>query len=422
MCRKLVVTFLVFLLLSPYALLATDGYVSTGFGIKQLGHGGAGIAFPLDSLAGATNPAGMLFAGDRIDFGVTFFQPIRGAEIVGNQLPPGYPDINGVYAANGKKNFFIPELGYNHLFNPRLSFGVSIYGNGGMNTRYPNGVPLFGTGRAGVNLEQLFLAPTVAYKLNEHNAIGASLNIGYQMFQAEGLQNFANSTFSSSPGNVTNRGYNNSFGVGFRVGWLGKFTNYLSVGATYQSRTYMQKLDKYQGLFAEQGGFDIPSNVGAGVAVRLHPRLTAVFDYERIFYGEVASIANLGSNQAQLGAGNGPGFGWHDISVQKAGFDVQATSNLVLRAGYNHSGVPFDGTQTFFNILAPAVVQHHLTAGATWTFSGGKELSVAYQHAFGNTVNGVNSIPAFAGGGNANLSMHQNSFGISFGWDRNKRK
>lgn len=135
-----------------------------------------------------------------------------------------------------------------------------------MNTRYPNGVPLFGTGRAGVNLEQLFLAPTVAYKLNEHNAIGASLNIGYQMFQAEGLQNFANSTFSSSPGNVTNRGYNNSFGTGFRVGWLGKLTNYLSVGATYQSRTYMQNFDKYQGLFAEQGGFDIPSNVGAGVA------------------------------------------------------------------------------------------------------------------------------------------------------------
>jgi long-chain fatty acid transport protein len=422
MRRKLPAILVAFLLFLPHTILATDGYFSTGFGIKQVGHGGAGIAFPLDSLSGATNPAGMFFAGDRVDLGVTFFQPIRYAEIVGNQLPPGYPDINGSYSGNGKKNFFIPELGYNHLFNPRLSFGVSIYGNGGMNTNYPNGVPLFGTSRAGVDLEQLFVAPTVAYKPNEHNAIGASFNLGYQRFQAEGLQNFANSNFSNSPGNVTNRGYNNSFGVGFRVGWLGKITDYLSVGATYQSRTYMQKLDNYQGLFAEQGGFDIPASVGAGVAVRVHPRVTAVFDYERIFYGTVRSIANLGSNQALLGANNGPGFGWQDISVQKVGADVKVTSKWVLRAGYNHSGVPFNGTQTFFNVLAPAVVQNHFTAGATWTFAGNKELNFAYQHAFGNTVYGVNSIPPFAGGGNANLTMHQNSFGISFGWDRNKHK
>jgi long-chain fatty acid transport protein len=63
----------------------------------------------------------MLFVGDRIDLGVTYFQPIRYAEFVGNQLPPGYPDINGSYSGNGRRNFFIPELGYNHLFNPRLS-------------------------------------------------------------------------------------------------------------------------------------------------------------------------------------------------------------------------------------------------------------------------------------------------------------
>ena len=48
MRRKLKVLFAALLLLSPHALFATDGYFSTGFGIKQIGHGGAGIAFPLD--------------------------------------------------------------------------------------------------------------------------------------------------------------------------------------------------------------------------------------------------------------------------------------------------------------------------------------------------------------------------------------
>jgi long-chain fatty acid transport protein len=95
-------------------------------------------------------------------------------------------------------------------------------------------------------------------------------------------------------------------------------------------------------------------------------------------------------------------------------------SKLTLRGGYNHTGVPFDNTQTFFNLLAPAVVQNHLHFGASWHLAGGKEINLAFVHAFEQTVHGVNSIPPAAGGGNANLSMYQNSIGISFGWNRNK--
>ena len=59
--------------------------------------------------------------------------------------------------------------------------------------------------------------------------------------------------------------------------------------------------------------------------------------------------------------------------------------------------------------------------GATWASSTGKEISFAYIHAFNSTVNGVNSIPSTYGGGNANLSMYQNSFQVAFGWNRNKK-
>ena len=61
-------------------------------------------------------------------------------------------------------------------------------------------------------------------------------------------------------------------------------------------------------------------------------------------------------------------------------------------------------------------MQNHLTAGATWGLSDGKEINVAYQHAFKNTLDGVNSIPI--SGANANLHMYQDSLGISFGWGR----
>jgi long-chain fatty acid transport protein len=163
-----------FTVLLAASLPATDGYFSTGYGLKQQGQGGAGVAPPQDSLAAATNPAGMVFVGDRFDFGLTLFRPIRSGAIAGN----GFPGVDGSYDASRTKNFFVPELGYNHQLSSKVSVGVSIFGNGGMNTAYTTAIPLLGSKRAGVNLEQLFVAPTVAFKVNAHNAFGISFNLG----------------------------------------------------------------------------------------------------------------------------------------------------------------------------------------------------------------------------------------------------
>jgi long-chain fatty acid transport protein len=387
---------------------ATDGYFLTGYGAKQQGRGGTGVAFPGDSLAGATNPAGLIFVGDRIDFGLTLFRPIRSGTLTGNQLPPGYPDVNGTYDASRVEDFFLPELGYSHQLRPNVAVGVALYGNGGLNTSYTKPIPLLGSTRGGVDLEQLFNSPTLAYKAGAHNSFGVAANIAYQRFSAEGLQNFANANESSDPSHVTNTGYSNSFGGGVRVGWIGELSRWLNVGATYQSRTYTSRFSRYSGLFAEGG-------------IKIHSKATVQFDAERILYGQVKSVANSDANQAPLGAANGPGFGWHDITVIKTGLDYKLNSALTIRGGYNHAGLPFDGTQTFFNLLAPAVTQDHLHAGATWTLKSGKEINLAYIHAFESQVNGVNSVPPSAGGGNANLSMYQNSVQVSFGWKGSKR-
>jgi long-chain fatty acid transport protein len=400
---------------------ATDGYFLTGYGTKQQGQGGAGVAKPGDSLAGATNPAGLTLVGNRLDVGLTLFRPVRFGTITGNQLPPGYPSVNGTYDANRVKNFELPELGYSFQYRPNLALGLAIYGNGGLNTSYKSAIPLLGSTRGGVNIEQVFLSPTLAYKVGAHNSLGIAANIAIQLFADEGLQNFE-SAASVAPTQVSNNGNSYGVGGGVRVGWLGELNKVVSVGATYQSRTYVSKFNRYSGLFAEHGGFDIPANFAGGAAVKLGSKTTLLYDEERILYGSVKSIANSDSNQAQLGSDNGPGFGWHDINVLKAGIDHAINPALTLRAGYNHGGVPFDSSQTFFNLLAPAVTKDHLHAGATWTAKSGNEISFAYIHAFNNTVNGVNSIPAAYGGGNANLSMYQNSFQVAFAWNRDKKK
>lgn len=405
-------------LTAPGLAMATNGYFSHGYGMKAKGMAGVGIALPQDALAAATNPAGMAFVGDRLDVGVDWFRPIRDAEIVGSVMPP----LNINYDGSDQKNFFVPEFGYNKMLGWNMSLGISVYGNGGMNTNYKNGVPLFGTGRAGVDLSQLFIAPTFAYKINKNHAVGVSLNLAYQRFKAYGLQNFAAMPGASvSPTDLTNNGYDSSTGWGIRLGYTGKLSDAVTVGATYQSRTRMSKFSDYKGLFAEKGDFDIPENYGIGIAVQATPKLTIAADIQQINYGEIDAISNkvdcFFAGMCQLGGDNGPGFGWRDMTVYKLGASYAWSDKLTLRAGFSTTNQPIPKTQTLFNTLAPGVVENHLTLGATWAVSPTSELTISYMHAYSKKLKGAGSIPLGGGfpGGNVNLKMYQDSLGIAYG-------
>ena len=124
------------------------------------------------------------------------------------------------------------------------------------------------------------------------HSIGIAPVIAYQRFKAEGLQAFDNPLFSTSPGNVTNNGYGDSWGVGVRVGYMGQFTEQFAFGAAYASKISMGNFDKYKGLFAQQGGFDIPSNFTVGVAFRPTSQWLFALDFERIYYDDAPSVNN----------------------------------------------------------------------------------------------------------------------------------
>ena len=400
-------------ILAPGLALATNGYLSHAYGVKAQGLAGTGIALPQDGLAAATNPAGTAFVGNRVDVGLTWFRPNRNAEIAGNGA-----GLNGSYGGNDTQNFFIPEIGYVQQINPQFAAGVAVYGNGGMNTDYgSNPFRAFGaSGSAGVNLEQLFVSPSIAWKLNENHALGLAVNFAYQRFKAEGIQPFT--VASAAPGNFTNRGTDSSTGWGFRLGYTGKLTPDLTLGVTYASKTWTGKFDKYQGLFAEEGGFDIPSNFGVGLAWKATSALTLAADVQRIQYSDVSSVGNQLGNLFTgnaFGSSNGPGFGWKDVTVAKLGVSYDITE-WTLRGGYSHATQPIPKDQTLLNILAPGVVQDHLSLGATWNLSQSGELSVAYTHAFKKTVNGSGSIPLAYGGGEANIDLAEDIFGVAYGW------
>jgi long-chain fatty acid transport protein len=326
------------------------------------------------------------------------------------------------------------------MINPNLSLGVTIYGNGGMNTDFndDNGVAgsnfnpalcgaaaaniLFGCGRLGVDMMQLIVAPTAAYKVSPNHSVGISPLLAYQRFKVDGLQAFTG--FSSSPADVTNQGYDSSTGWGVRIGWMGQVSDTVTVGAAYASKMSMGKFDKYRGLFAEQGGFDIPENYNVGIAVKATPKVTVAFDIQQINYSDVKSVANGVTNSLNfvgrdpLGTSNGSGFKWRDQTVFKLGLEHEYSKNLRLRAGYNYGKSPVrdDIDSVTFNIIAPGVVEQHLTLGVTWILQNKAELTVSYMHAFSNSVTGPSASAALGVGGTETLKMYQDSIGIAYGW------
>lgn len=405
-------------LLGTSAAHATNGYFSHGYGIQAKGAAGVGAALPQDALAAATNPAGIIALGNRLDVGIELFQPKREASISGNAFGP-----DQTFDGNDSKDFWIPEFGYNRVLSPKLAAGIAVYGNGGMNTDYgSNPYQRFGgQGRAGVNLEQLFISPALAYRLNAQHSIGAAINFAYQRFEARGLGVFGG--FSSAPDKLSDNGSDSASGWGVRLGWLGEIDPRLTLGASWQSRTRSGKFEKYQGLFAEQGGFDTPETYVLGISVRPNSNLTLALDWQRINYSEIASVGNPFAPLLQgkaLGAADGPGFGWQDQKIVKLAAIYQATPELTLRAGYSDATQPIPKSETFFNILAPGTVQRHLTLGGSWKLDSHNDLSVAYVHGFKQQVNGENSIPpgfppVGFGGGNANISLEESALGVAWG-------
>jgi long-chain fatty acid transport protein len=401
---------------------ASNGYFAHGYGMAAKGMGGAGIAFPQDTLAAATNPAGMVHLGNRMDFGMEIFAPDRGfglddGAIVDVNPPgsvnPGPPgaSFNGNGSGAMESWFPIPEFGYNRMLSPNTSFGVSVYGNGGMNTTYADGDHPFNGGSGatvGIDLMQLFIAPTIAHKVNDQLSVGASINLIAAAFKSKGLEGLGQ--------NSNGRDY--SYGAGLHLGAMYKVSDVVTLGARYQSKANMSKFDDYDVMFPNSGEFDIPATYGLGIAIKATEKLDIAFDVNRIEYGKVAATGN---SPDAFGTG-AHGFGWDSQTVYKLGMAYKYSKDLTLRAGFNYGKNPVNvGSSNLglaFNTLAPGIVEKHLTLGFTKNLGADTSITGYYLHAFKNKVDGTFMAPTGAPNvffvAPGSLEMSQNAFGLSY--------
>lgn len=444
---------------SPSAF-ATNGYFAHGYSMKEKGVAGAGAALSQDSLAAATNPAGMVMIGSRLDVGASLFSPLREYEVSGGpSIPPGAtcptfpacPFSLGTGTVESDANLFlVPAFGWNTMLSSDSSFGVSIYGNGGMNSRYTNApaaafaVPpagmvvsapgTFGGGlqgheTAGIDLAQLFFNFSYAQKINTTSSWGVSGILAYQQFEARGLSAF--SPFSTAPNKLTDNGHDRSTGLGAKIGIQGEVAPGIALGASYQTKVKMSEFKDYEGLFADGGDFDIPATAIAGLAWNITPTATFIADIQKIYYTDIGSVGNsfqpafnncagavftgnpASSSSSCLGGSNGAGFGWDDMTVYKIGYQWQTSSDWLWRVGYSKTDQPIADSEVLFNILAPAVIEQHFTFGFTKQMGKTSEFTFSAMYAPEEEIKGPNPLdPAQT----IAIRMYQYELGASWSW------
>jgi len=413
-------------LFAPSAF-ATNGYFAHGYSTAEKGMAGAGVAYSQDAMAVANNPAGIAGMGSRMDVGAAIFNPNRGYTVTGAQSAKvvtctGTEPACGTFSlAEGSIDsdsdlFLIPHLGYVWQQDSETSIALGVYGNGGMNSNYSGGAAsffhptaglqsdspgTFGAGNAGVNLSQLFFNLAYATKIDADNSVGASLILAYQKFSGDGLGTFAG--YSADPANISNMSSDTATGFGAKFGWQGKVAPAVTLGASYQTEIAMSEFDDYAGLYAEGGDFDIPAAASIGLAWKTSDVSTLVFDIQKIYYEGVASISNPISNlltdcidgtgsptgSGCLGGANGAGFGWEDMTIVKIGYEW-LQNDMTWRVGLSHSDQPIPDSEVMFNILAPGVVETHITGGFTMPITSDSEFSFAAMYAPSNSVSGAN--------------------------------
>lgn len=136
-------------------------------------------------------------------------------------------------------------------------------------------------------------------------------------------------------------------------------------------------------------GFTWPRQVEVGAAYRATPKLLLAMDLSWINWSSAIKTVTVTATNP-----NGPvppGYeklkipfemDWDDQYVIAIGAEYELTESFKIRAGYNYGNTPV--TNVNLSPIFPALVEHHATAGFTYTWESW-DFDFAYEHAFTNT-------------------------------------
>lgn len=408
--KKILVTAAAFGLMAGYAVTAhaTNGMNIEGYGPEAMGMGGASFAYDNGTAATMNNPATIgLSDGHRFDIALGFLGPDVTAKKSGE-----------ANANSGGDAYYMPAMGWMSR-NGNLSYGIGVFGQGGMGTEYKaNSFMAFDSGekvRSEVSVGRAMIP--LAYNINENFIIGGSADFvwagmdikmalsGYQfgdMLPASvgGSQNFGevgntmidNRFVPAITGgqflgaNWARFDFSNSndftgeargYGAAGKIGFVYKVTPQLTIGATYHSKTALSDLETDDALVSMEailpdgaagGGFDgnpdiVPIEITGEIDVK---------DFEWPdtfgigFSYQVTDRFMLAADVKQIR--------WSEVMDDfKMTFTADSSQSDPFAQGFNLGDTVLDATlyqdwddQTVFNIGAAYKVTEMITVRAGW--------------------------------------------------------
>ncbi len=415
---------------------ATNGYQLIGIGQYAVGMGGAVVAAPDDPLSAAiSNPAGLALMHPQAAFSAEVFNPTRKTNM-------GFGEIGSHSNVYG-----IPAIGWvAPAFGDGIVFGGGVYGTSGLGVNYlqnvaPNpNLPYGGYAQAYSSITFIQMAPSLAMKVNDHLAVGASLNIAAE--QGSFQQTFTQFTnISPNPqqpfvvpigGGLNLSTPSWAYGVGLTIGALYKVNDMVTLGATYKSPMIFTPLTFQAGAQVAPDGtrgnpgqysghLNYPQQIALGLAIRPTSRWLVSVEGQWINWHNTLNTFNIygpwqGTNVQALP------LKWQNQWVANFGTQYDVNNWLQVRAGYTWGSNPVPNTSAAIaaNTIFPAVVQNAITFGATQKLGMGWKLTEAYMHAFSNTMTGAPGSAPFAPRDPlqaASSTLAENSYGLQVGYD-----
>lgn len=420
--------------LAPLGLYATDGHFLHGAGPVNEAMGGADTAICLDATGSiAWNPACTVnFKAHRFEFHGTIFTPWRSVSstVEANSFGEGVPPVtmSGTTVSHTNTSF-MPGLAF--IYHPEQSrnayhfamlavsgFGVDYdentdFSNPILTPQAPNG---FGFGHLRSNYALLTMPMGISRQVTDRLSAGFSLVPAFSMLKVTPAP-FATPVTNGStmPYYLTDGKNSWAFGLGAQAGVRYKVNEVLSVGASYHSPIWFRDFTwKIADLTGEKHDvefeMDLPQVVSAGIGITPTSRTTIGVDARWFNYSNTVGFNKSGYNNQ----GAVVGFGWQNIWAVGGGVQQQITSTTKVIAGYNYSQNPVPDSLSFFNVPAPAIVQHHVSGGIVQKM-GNWDVNLTYYHAFENSITGpwisaMGPIP----GTSVTSRMHENSVTIGF--------
>ncbi|MDH5233807.1 MAG: outer membrane protein transport protein, partial [Gemmatimonadota bacterium] len=332
----------------------------------------------------------------------------------------------------------IPAFGFSTALSDRVVVGLAGVGIGGFGVNYaadatnpilapaPNGF-----GQVYSNFQLMKIAPAVAWKVGERMRLGVAANVDWASLAVNPMP-IAAPDFDpgpdATPGTADDRSFypsaaaaDGAFGVGLQLGLQYDLSPKVSLGFAYTSAQMFGDFE-FQTVHANPNlpnyntprtvtfRMDAPAIYAAGIAVSPSDRLTYGLDAKYITYASTKGFDQSGYNAD----GSVKGFGWENIVVVAAGVQYRAGDRVTLRGGYNYSGNPVPDEQSMFNIPAPAIVQHHITAGLGYAIRDGVEINVAAYRVLENSIEGAMYRPAAVPGTSVRSTLTETSMLVGF--------